>query len=204
MIRRIVSIAAVMGALVVAAPGSASAQGGGILVGLNSANLSFDGEGFGSVDLERRNGLVAGVYADWPMTDMFKLEVNALVAQKGAHITDPDFGDELGIDLTYLDIPVLAKVSIPTMANAGVHLYAGPSFNIKLTESFDPEEEGDEDEVETLELGFVLGGGITINRFRVDVRYGFGLNSIIDQEDLGSDATVKNKVFSVLFGFAFM
>jgi hypothetical protein len=77
-------------------------------------------------------------------------------------------------------------------------LLVGPSFNFKLSEKFDPPDEGNlEDQVEKMETTLVIGGGVHVSRFRVDLRYGVGLSNI--SKDSGSEK-VKNRVFSILVG----
>ena len=87
-------------------------------------------------------------------------------------------------------------------APVGVHLLAGPSFNFKVSEKFDPEDAADaDDSIETLETALVFGGGVHMGAFRVDLRYGIGLTNIVKDSASDGFITGKNRVFSILVGF---
>jgi hypothetical protein len=175
----------------------------GVLVGLNSANVEFDVEGT-SVSLDRRNGFAGGVYWVRALGEAGGVEVDALIAQKGTSISGDLFGSDMSIKLTYLDIPVLARFNGAATPTVGFQAYAGPSFNFKLSESFELEgvDFESEDEVKSFEMAVVLGGGVSFGRIRVDARYGLGLTSLADEDELGIDGSAKNRVFSILFGIA--
>lgn len=184
-----------MSVLWMATPSTASAQMG-VLVGLNSANLKFDPEE--EFKPERRAGFVAGLSFNVPLQDMFSVELDALFAQKGAKLSEGS--DKAEIKLSYVDFPVMGRINVPGSGPVRVHLLAGPSFNFKVSEGFEEngQESDEEDQVEKFETALVIGGGLTVSRFRIDLRYGLGLSNIA--KDSGSDK-VKNRVFSVLVGF---
>ena len=196
---RSVLIALVLTALSIAMPRTASAQMG-VLVGINSANVDFDADDAGfNISGDRRAGFVGGVSFNLPLQDMFSVEADALFAQKG---TEFSFAGETGkARANYLDIPVLGRINLTGSDTARVHLFVGPSFNFKLSESFDPDEGNDEDEFETFEAALVFGGGVTVSRFRIDLRYGLGLSNILTESAGGDVLTGKNRVFSILVGY---
>jgi len=175
-----------------ATPSTASAQVG-LLVGLNSANLKIDPEE--AVKPDSRTGFVAGLSFNVPVQDIFSVELDALFAQKGAKFSEG--GDIFKVKLNYVDIPVLGRVNLPGSGPVGVHLLVGPSFNFKVSEKFDPDEGSVEDQVKKMETTLVIGGGVHVSRFRIDLRYGLGLSNI--EKDSGSDK-VTNRVFSILVG----
>jgi hypothetical protein len=193
---RLVLIGLMLAIISVAAPRTASAQMG-LLVGLNSSTLKFDDDE--GLDVERRMGLAAGVAFNLPVQDMFSVELDALFAQKGAKLSDGP--DTLEVELNYVDIPVLGRINLPGSGPARVHLLFGPSFNFKVGEEFEENEveSDEEDQVESFETAFVIGGGFTVSRFRIDLRYGLGLSNIA--KDAGDNEKVKNQVFSFLVGF---
>jgi outer membrane protein with beta-barrel domain len=192
---RSVWVVLVLAVISVATPRTASAQMG-VLVGLNSANLKFDPEQ--NAKPERRTGFVAGLRFNMPVQDMFSVELDALFVQKGAKFSNQGFTQK--VKLNYVDIPVLGRINLPGSGPARVHLLVGPSFNFKVSEKF--EENGKEtnnakDQVEKFETALVIGGGVNVNRFRMEARYGLGLSNIA--KDSGSDK-VRNRVFSILVG----
>ena len=201
---RSVWIVLMLAAIWVATPRPASAQVG-VLVGLNSANVNFEEKSGSSVNIsgDRRSGFVGGLSFNVPVQPMFSVELDALFAQKGTQFTFSGGGqsDTGKLKLNYVDIPVLGRINLPGSGPARIHLLLGPSFNFKVSEKFDPEENNDKDQIETFETAFVIGGGLTVNRFRVDVRYGLGLSNILTDDAGGNEVTGKSRVFSILVGF---
>jgi hypothetical protein len=112
------------------------------------------------------------------------------------------------LNLSYLEIPVLAKLQIPSQGSIKPNIFAGPAIGLKLSGSVKAKYAG-ETETENIEdlkgmdLGLVIGGGVDYlmgNKIlTVDLRYTLGLGTISDYE--GED--VKNGVFSILFGILF-
>ena len=201
---RAASIVLALAVIGLATPGTASAQVG-VLVGLNVANVDFDvSDTSVSVNGDSRTGFVAGLSFNMPIQQMFSVEVDALFAQKGTKFTatESGFTDTAKVNLNYVDVPVLAKINVTGSAPVGVHLLAGPSFNFKVSESFDPEDAADSDDsIEKMETALVFGGGVHMGGFRVDLRYGIGLSNIIKDSASDGFLTGKNKVFSILVGF---
>jgi hypothetical protein len=200
-IRSVFALLTLTIALLAATPTTAAAQIG-VLVGVNSAKLHLEDESEAADNefIERRNGFVGGVTLNMPVQQVFSVEIDALVGVKGAKF-DFGGGDEGTVKLTYVDFPIMGRVNIPGGTNTGFHLLFGPSFNFKLSESFDPDDDPGEDDVfGSLETAVVVGGGVKVSRLRIDARWGMGLTNLEDESDQGSDG-VKGRWFSVLFGF---
>ena len=178
---------------------SAQVQWGG-LAGIVWSDVNIDPEQ-PDVEIDRRVGGAGGVAMNTRIGgDIFSVEVDGLISIRGADFRDPnDPGFEQKVKLTYLEFPVLARGN--TGLTSGGYVEFGPSFNFKLSESFDPEDPGqDEDQVETFEFAFIIGGGVKFTRIRADLRYGWGLTNIAkDQDD--DEPEFKNQYFSLLFGF---
>ena len=203
---RAAAIVLVLAAIGLATPSTASAQVG-VLVGLNVANVNFDVTDTNvSVNGDAQTGLVAGLSFNMPVQSIFSVEVDALFAQKGTKFTFAEFGlvDTGKMKLNYVDVPVLGKFNLTGPAPVGVHLLVGPSFNFKISEKFEENgvelDDEEEDQIETVETALVIGGGVHMGAFRVDVRYGIGLSNIL--KDSASDGFFvgKNRVFSILVG----
>ena len=204
---RAVSIVLALAVIGLATPGTASAQVG-VLAGLNVANVNFDVTDTNvSVNGDSQTGLVAGLSFNVPVQSMFSVEVDALFAQKGTKFTFAEFGrvDTGKMKLNYVDVPVMGKVNLTGAAPVGVHLLFGPSFNFKISEKFEENgvelDDDEEDQIETVETALVIGGGVHMGGFRIDLRYGMGLSNILKDSASDGFLTGKNKVFSILVGF---
>lgn len=174
--------------------------GGGVLIGANFATIEFSGS---DENWDRRTGLVGGAFVTLPLSSSFSVQPEVLYSQKGAKAKEG--GDEITLELDYLDIPVLARVTAggPT----GLVLFGGPSFGFKVRARSKLDVGGTKEDtdigsdVETFDLGLVVGAGLQSRSILVDARYQWGLSNINKDE---FDATeVKNRVFSVLLGFRF-
>ena len=182
----------------------------GVKGGINFSNLKFDGDSV-DVNLDQRTGFVGGLFIVWPASGTLALQTEFLYSQKGA--TFDEEGLEEKVSLDYIDIPVLLRMS-SRPAKASFHAIAGPSFGFKTRarskSSFEGEshEEDIGDEVETFDLGLVLGAGLDFGRMTIDGRYTWGLTdiskeSVDDVQDPGDDVKVKNRVFTVMVGVRF-
>jgi hypothetical protein len=187
-------------ALGLGVPAAARAQVGG-LVGFNSTNVNIRDTCSGCDDLPasnfsgaRRSGFVGGVTFNAPVNGMFSVEVDAIYAQKGTRIAFEAPPGVL-IKTNYLDIPVLGRLNMLGPGPTRVHLLVGPSLNLKVSENWVE----DEEVMKRFQTVLVFGGGVTVKRFRVDVRYGLGLSDIL--KDPHGVGIAKNRVFSVLAGF---
>ena len=195
-------------ALIVGSSGMAAAQDApvavGVKAGVNFANLNFDADD-ASVNFDQRKGFVGGLFVVWPANSLVALQSEVLYSQKGAQIEEGGMTAKLKLD--YVDIPVLARVSSPASGGASFHVFAGPSFAVRVSAkteaSFEDEEQSEDigDDVERFDLGLVAGAGLEFGRFVIDGRYTWGLSNINkDDED---DVKIKTRVFAVMAGIRF-
>jgi hypothetical protein len=181
----------------------ALAQGGsGVIVGANFAKVEVTPDEGTSFD--RRTGLVGGIFIGLPLGTGLTIQPEALYSQKGVKFKDA--GGETTIELDYLDVPVLARITAG--GGGGLALIAGPSFGFKLRArgkadaGGQTQEEDLSDEVEPFDLGFIVGAGIRSKTMFIDGRYQWGLSNI-NKSALDGTNEVKNRVFSVLLGIRF-
>ena len=195
-----------------AMPAAAQDNALGVKVGVNFAKLSFDEDDF-LLESRQRTGLLAGVFITREIRDAFGLQIEGLITQKGGRLDDDVFGDEFDIQLTYLEIPVLARYTLPIgMGDSAVHVYGGPAFGVKVADKQRFRFEGDEDwedldddtdqELKGADVGLAIGAAFEFNMFLVDLRYTLGLVNINDDED-ADDLPVKNRAFSIAVGYRF-
>lgn len=188
----------------------------GVRAGANLANVAGDD----TDDAKMKIGFHAGAYANIGITDKFALEPGLFLSTKGAkeeesYTEDFGFGEasvdsEYTTSLTYLDIPVLARVNIAS----GLNVFVGPQFSYLLgakhkyevTYSMDGEtetESGDESSTEgmnKLDLGLAFGVGYQLESgLNFNLGYDLGLSNLNDE----GDDKVSNRVIKVSVGFNF-
>lgn len=201
--------------------------GYGLKAGLNLANWSGDGakpdEG---EDKKMKLGFGAGGFVTYSINEMFALQPEVFYTMKGAKYEGDGWTMTLKYD--YLEIPVLAKVIMPTEGNIAPHLFVGPSLGINLSAKYKWEEDGETDEgdikdlmwpgdVKSTDFGLVFGAGVDIgmphSAITLDGRYTLGLTSISEEyeyvidEYTGETETcecdIKNSVISFIVGYSF-
>ena len=171
----------------------------GVKGGVNFANVrgdDFDGP-------NARTSFHVGVLGEFPLTDSFSLQAEALYSGEGfqSDIEGEDGKIEYKID--YLSVPVLAKIYLTD----GLSLEVGPQFSFKVNEQVDDEGAAggeDTDAIENFEFG--VAGGLTFQTsmgFFASGRYTYGLTNIFKESDLLGDPDVKNSVFQIGVGYKF-
>ncbi len=151
-----------------------------------------------------------GASLEFKLADMFAIQPELLYVSKGGSrsldINVLNTTVDINTKLTYIEIPVLAKVII---GNNGV--FIGPYFginigsNVTMTQtqglnSFKPD-------FNLLDFGFTLGYERKIqNRMYVDGRVNFGVTKITDGADIYNSINPYKdpKNFSVIFGFKYV
>jgi len=208
--------------LILLLPNSASAYEikGGLKIGLNMANIhGKDVKEFEQVvggNWESKLVFCGGGYITLTLTEMIAIQAEVLYTQKGAKY-DMTWYDETysaKFNFSYLEIPVLAKILIPTQSSFKPSLFAGPALALKLSGKAKSEYAGEsyEEDVEAMkgtDFGFILGagidfglGGVIKGKITVDVRYNLGLTTISKKVE-GESTDIKNGVFSFMIGYSF-
>ena len=182
---------------------SESSDGFGVKGGVVSSTLDLTIPDF-IVSAKSQIGLTAGGFIGWRIAGPIHLDVEGLVTTKGAKYDFDDFENQL--QLTYLEVPVLARVGVFRAGGLTGFVSGGPSFAFKMKEV--QKEGGDEipvnDEVKSTDLGIAFGGGVSIGPWIADVRYTLGLVNIVDVDTGGfSEPEAKNRSLAVTFGYRF-
>ncbi len=183
--------------------------GKGLKAGLNIANLRGDD----MEDWDSKMGFSAGGFITYSINDMFAIQPEVLFTMKGAKYEKELYGETLKqtISLNYLEIPVLAKLSMPTQGSVKPNLFVGPSLAILLSAKVEWEYgvESDEldmkDDTKSIDLGLVFGGGVDFDlgpdkgKLSAEARYTLGLATVDD----GEEVDMKNSVISLMVGYSF-
>jgi len=187
---------------VLACPSPAPAQGldFGVKGGVNVANVDLSGDE-GAPSFDPRIGLVAGGFVRMPLTSWLAVQGEGLYAEKGARFVDT--GVDAKLLLTYLEVPVLARIRLSRLFYAT----AGPAMGFLLqakartrfsgaTEDIDVS-----DDVQSFDFGIAMGGGVELGRLIFDGRYTLGLRDA--DKDTTDTSTMKNRTLSFTAGFRF-
>jgi len=168
----------------------------GAKAGLNLTNIVGDDV----EDVDMKAGLYFGGFMNVSLNDQLSFQPELLYSAQG---WKEDFeGEDLKIKTSYLNIPMLLKMSLGSSDK--IHVYAGPQLGFLLDAEVDWEvdgESGTEDiKAEFSSVGFSLNLGLSFNvsdNMTLDVRYNRGLSKLGDE----GDAKMYNSVFQ--FGAAY-
>ena len=204
---RLVPVAAV--AVLFAAPASAQSAAPimpkyrfGISAGANLASMTE------SEDTDSRKGLIIGGHMSVRLNNAFSFQPELYYSQKG--LSASDAGTDITLKNDYIEIPLLARWSAPTSGSVRPFLLAGPSVGVNMSCEVEGEQDGQSatvdceefgGEVNTLDLGGLLGGGLEFpvgtRAMSVGARYTFGMSEVI------KDSDSKNRALTFLVGFSF-
>ncbi|MGQ0721364.1 MAG: porin family protein [Candidatus Eiseniibacteriota bacterium] len=173
----------------------------GLRGGMNISNMSVDPQ-----DLEDDGSLksfAAGAWWGLPLTRRLTLQAEALYSVKGdAESAD---GYTASTHMTYIDVPVVAKIGFLHGAPFRPSLFLGPELSVNLSASSKLEGEGNtidvdvKDQVNPVDVGLVVGGGVDFplggRSYGVELRYSKGLSNAAG-ESANGDA--RNDVIAVM------
>ncbi len=178
----------------------------GVEVGYSRTDLALGG---GGNLLTSRQGAITGAYLQFPLHDIFAIRPELLFSLKGGS-TVANIGEETNIDieLAYIELPVLFRVSFPTGSIRPV-LFGGPALAIQIgcdfSFSFDSSRStcGQDTlaNVRSWDFGLVAGGGVEKRLRRatiaLEARYTAGTRSILEDVDL------RNRAFGLVLAVTF-
>jgi len=193
-------------------PNSSLAKGitGGLKIGMNSAKLHGDTmkeleEELGE-ELKSKWGLCAGGFIRFNISETFAIQPEVLYTMKGAKFEETIDGETIKFEMnfSYLEIPVLLKLMIPTPGGIKPSLFAGPTLAIKLSAKeklvyAGETEEDDIEEMKDTDFGLIIGAGVDFGKLTVDLRYVLGLTTISEE----AEEEAKNGVISLIVGYSF-
>lgn len=176
----------------------------GIKGGINLSNF------YGSeIDAENAKlGFNVGLFTEVAVGEYFSIQPELLLTTKGNRTT---YGDDSGLadlvnaegdarfNLTYLEIPVLAKATIGEVLNLHIGPYAGYLIgaNVDTDGTFDAEvEEIDRSRFNTWDYGLAAGVGIDLAVVTIGARYNLGLREVANGTI--SNALLENAKNSLL------
>ena len=176
----------------------------GIKGGLNISNFYRDNVG----DQNARFGFNIGLFTELAVGESFSIQPELLLSTKGNRATYGQ-GDgvldlvgaegEVKTNLTYIDIPVLAKVTFGEVINVHVGPYA--SYLIGASASTDGDlvngsQELNRDNFKSWDYGLAAGLGVDLEAVTIGARYNLGLANVAESDV--ADRILKNSKNSVL------
>lgn len=180
----------------------------GLKAGIATSQLGSD-----LADLKWRSGVGAGASLAFGLTPNLSFAPELLWIRKGSTFTSTDvvvggidFGTiKTGIDLDYVEIPVLFRLHSANPGPVKLMLEAGPSVAFKISEKIGTsgllDASLESDEIESFDWGVIGGVGLLANagglKWTVEVRYDQGL---ADVSKLPFGGDLKNGSVQALAG----
>lgn len=178
----------------------------GVKAGANLSTFTGDVE-----DAKSLVGFHVGAFAEIKLTDKFAVQPEILFSTQGAKNEESGagFSSEDKLNLSYLNIPVMAKYyvaekfSLEAGPQIGFLLSAKDKYEYSGPGGSDSGKEDVKDGFKSIDFGVNFGAGYDFTEnLSVGLRYNLGLSNIADGDDAG-DAKVKNSVFSLSVGYKF-
>ncbi len=186
----------------------------GIKIGVNWSTWE------GSFEYDFKTGATIGGFGTILFNDFLAMQCEVLYSMKGAiHKINQTGNSKSIMKLDYLEIPVLAKLILPTSHKFKPNLIVGPAYSFKLKGTYKDEideeeirrdfliyhstEEKEMEDLKSYDLSFMLGLGaefqVSNKIFSISVRYDSGLIDILEIDDL----ELENKTLSITTGLSF-
>jgi hypothetical protein len=181
----------------------------GLKGGLNLANLNVEDSDGTKIDLDKRTSFAGGAYLQAGLGSVLALQAEALYVPSGAR------GDNgaATIELSYIDIPLLALVRVPA-GDAAIWpiVYAGPVLSFQTKCRLKADGGGSVDcgsgtsglfQTKSPDISAAVGGGLEVfmggYTLQLDIRYTHGFVNI-DASEAGLAGTVNNRSWSFYLG----
>lgn len=181
---------------------SASGQGQiGVLLGATYSTLrGVDG-------LNGRTGLVGGLSIVLPSEGFLAFQTEALLVNKGAKAST---GAPGGLKLSYVEVPLMARLTLHRGGSMHPHLYAGPYLGIQVDCSVKGTATACDDlpgvNTHSVDIGGMVGGGVDYDVGPLvlsgGVRYSFGVSKVADFSFDAVDESARNGVYALYAGAA--
>lgn len=184
----------------------------GVKGGVNLSNFNRGDVGTQNM----RIGFNLGLFTELAVGENFSIQPELLLSTKGNRAT---YGDDDGVldlagaegevktNLTYIDIPVLAKVTVGEVLNIHVGPYASYLIGANASTEGDlanGSEELDRDNFKTWDYGLAAGLGVDIDVVTIGARYNLGLVNVAESTPAkGILDNSKNSVLQFYVGVGF-
>ncbi len=164
----------------------------GIKAGLNLSNVTGDVDGAST-----KVGFQAGGLVEIKVSDKFAVQPELLYSLQGAKVDEE--GTEVDFNLSYLNIPVMAKYLVSDKFS----LEAGPQVGFLMSAKAKAEGASVDvkDAFESIDFGLNIGAGYdATENINIGVRYGFGLSNIAKDSE---GEKIKNSNIAIAVAYKF-
>lgn len=205
--KKILSIVLLIAFLSISAKESKAQNGKfGIKGGATAYSLTTE---FGDFEAttDRKIGFEAGIFGDFPISEILSIQAEAVYVQKGGEESDDTFGNS-SATLSYVDVPLLLKIHAPLEGAVKPYIFGGgyAGYLIEATNDEEGASEDITDFIDDFNYGLKLGAGVHIGSFVLDARYDMGLANLFsgdtDMEQIG-DFKVTTSGVIVTLGISF-
>jgi opacity protein-like surface antigen len=160
-------------------------------------------------DAKFKLGANVGVFMNYRLHEMFVVQPEVFYAMKGWEV-EPEGLDAITVKMDYVDIDVLAKLTVPMEGMIKPCVFVGPYLGINIAADQEIGDESQEiDNAKSTDFGVVLGAGVDFEMENgviiiLDLRYSLGLVNVFEASE-GEEDEPDTKNNSIIFmgGVAF-
>jgi hypothetical protein len=183
----------------------------GIIGGFNKSNVS----GYAG-DAKSKTGLSFGGYINYTQNKYLSYQLELILNGKGFKITGEPYYDttdvlqgyrDLTYTFTYLEIPLLSKLTFISGEKASMYLIGGGFFGLKVDSKIRVENlalalDVEMENAKGADLGYIIGGGLNLRAGEtgwvfIETRYEASFVGLMQGEDQ------KSRLFGIRFGYWF-
>jgi hypothetical protein len=187
--------------LTLSATGAAAADGltGGVVVGANISSARLAGADATGINSGTQAGLFVGVVALWPITPVVAIQPEVAYSQRHFSVTDTIGSFRATEKWDWMEVPILARVSVWHSSRHRVYVVGGPGFEflVRAREEAAGTTSDVKDDVKRVDVSLLAGAGVSRGQFGIEARYDAGLKDLNKDNNLGDDLTVKSRTFRV-------
>jgi hypothetical protein len=152
---------------------------GGVKGGLNGAKVIGDPSSSSS---DWRMRMALGGFVRGRLTDLLGVQVEGLYSMNGGTDEELTFLGpvEQTLKLDYVQVPVLVHFKGAQRGTASLLGYLGPYFGFRVRAEVEASDTttDQKDEFKSNDVGLVIGGGVDISGFQIELRYSHGYTNI--------------------------
>ncbi len=180
----------------------------GVEVGANINTVALSGSNAIGTDTTVSAGLIVGGYVTLPITAIFAVQPEVTYAQKHVKLSSGT-NFSLNEKWDFVEIPVLAKLSVARIRNTSFYVIGGPGFSFTVhaketdrvggvTSGPDQDVKG---QIQSADVSLMAGAGVTMSHFGLEGRYDAGLRNL--NKTLSSALSVKERTLTMLARWGF-